>query len=353
MVMVTHSWSPQSDGGRLSRTSENRVAVSFQIGLLPNRPISEVAELASAAEQLGFDGVWIADSQSAFRDGFASLTAAALNTETIKLATGVTNPVTRHPAVLAGSFASLDELSGGRSIIGIGTGESATSTAGLRPARLARLREVVEAVRGLTRGEEVTIDGTTLQIPWAHAEPPVFVASSGPRSLRMSATYADGILFQVGAAPGAVRYALNQIEAGLTDAGRERSEVKLYARLACSVAADRSWARKQVLGYASVAAGTVFTSLPSGVLDEEVAEDIGRMKQRYDYLQHGSQTAGHLDAITDRIIDAVTISGTPEEAVPRFRELIALGLDGFVLPVAGDEPRASMAAISENVVPNI
>ena len=104
------------------------MAVPVHVGLLPNRPIAEVATLAQRAEALGFRGIWVADSQSIFRDAFAALTLSAAHTRTIVLATGVTNPVTRHPASLACSFATLDELSGGRVVLGIGVGESSVET---------------------------------------------------------------------------------------------------------------------------------------------------------------------------------------------------------------------------------
>lgn len=113
--------------------------VELHVGLLPNRPAAEVVDLIERAEALGFAGAWVADSQSIMRDAWAVLAAAAGRTERILLATGVTNPVTRHPAVLAGAIATLDELSGGRALLGIGVGESAVRTLGLAPARLAAL----------------------------------------------------------------------------------------------------------------------------------------------------------------------------------------------------------------------
>jgi 5,10-methylenetetrahydromethanopterin reductase len=105
--------------------------VPVHVGLLPNRPVAEIAELAARAEDLGFAGVWLADSQSIFRDPFCALALCAGRTRRLKLATGVTNPVTRHPATLACSFATLDELSGGRVVLGIGVGESSVETLSL------------------------------------------------------------------------------------------------------------------------------------------------------------------------------------------------------------------------------
>src|SRR5438552_14815174 len=127
---------------------------SLDVGLLPQEPIEGAAGIASAAEQFGFGGIWIADSQSVFRDAFLALGAAAPRTQRITLATGVTSPKTRHPAVLACLAATLAEASGGRMLIGIGVGESAVRNIGERPASIAELEEFVVALRGLPDGEQ-------------------------------------------------------------------------------------------------------------------------------------------------------------------------------------------------------
>jgi len=115
------------------------VDVSLDLGIVPREPAPDVIELCVEAEELGFGGLWVADSQAIFRDAFAILAAAAARTQRILLSTGVTNPVTRHPAVLAGSFATLDELAPGRVVLTLGRGESAVFTIGRRPATTSRL----------------------------------------------------------------------------------------------------------------------------------------------------------------------------------------------------------------------
>ena len=93
--------------------------VSFEIGILPNRPFRECVDLCVAAEKLGFGGVWVADSQSVMRDAYALLSVVGAKTDRIRIASGITNARTRHLAVLAASWATLDELSGGRAVMGI------------------------------------------------------------------------------------------------------------------------------------------------------------------------------------------------------------------------------------------
>jgi 5,10-methylenetetrahydromethanopterin reductase len=184
---------------------------SFHIGVLPNRPVAEIAELAAQAEELGFEGIWIADSQSIFRDSYLALAASALRTSRLALATGVTNPVTRHPATIASAIATLDELSGGRALLGIGVGESAVRTVGLRPAKLARLEEATHALRALLSGETASWDGAEVRLTWwSGRSVPIWFASTGPRSLELAGRIADGVLFQVGSHPDLVRYGLRR-----------------------------------------------------------------------------------------------------------------------------------------------
>jgi 5,10-methylenetetrahydromethanopterin reductase len=169
----------------------------FHLGLLPNRSVAACADIAGAAEDLGFEGVWIADSQCLFRDAYSVLSVCAVRTQKLLIAAGVTNPITRHPAVLAGSWATLDELSGGRAILGIGVGESAVYTLGVPPTRLAELERFIDVVRRLMSGEAVELNGHEVRLPWASHHVPVVIACSGPKSLQLAGRIADGVLFQV------------------------------------------------------------------------------------------------------------------------------------------------------------
>ena len=88
-------------------------------------------------------------------------------------------------------------------------------------------------------------------------------------------------------------------------------------------------------------------------MPEALWEDLRIMKESYDYQQHGSADARHAELITDRILDAVVIAGTPDEAVPRFMELIELGVENFVLPVATKNPAAIIKTLADQVMPHL
>jgi 5,10-methylenetetrahydromethanopterin reductase len=322
------------------------MSVSFHIGNLPNQSVQHALEMGRRSEELGFDGLWVADSHSVMRDAYAILAVLATQTSTLKLATGVTHTVTRHPAVLANSWATLQELSEGRAICGIGVGESAVHNLGLKPERLAVL----------LNGETVEYEGKEIQMPWSTSPVPLIMASSGPRSLQLAGRVADGVLFQVGSEPRLVQYALDNIAKGAEAAGRSLSDLKLYMRVATAVADDREQAQREIReikGYASVAAGTVFSTVPSEYLDEDLHEDLARMKAAYDYAEHGSNASSHSDLLTDRIFDAIAVACTPEEAVQRFQAIVDMGIDGFVSPAGMAEPWPYIETLAEKVIPHV
>ena len=329
------------------------MAVSFHIGILPNRPLRDFVDWIALADELGFGGVWVADSQSVFRDAFIALTMFAQRTKNMELGTGVTNIITRHPAVLANSFATLDEISGGRAQLGIGIGDSAIYNIGQKPSKLLRFEEVIGVIRTLMTGDTAHFDGQDIKVSWPPRKVPIVMACTGPRSLQLAGRIADGVLFQVGSAPILVKYAKKNIEIGAREAGRDPKDIKLYQRLACAVSEDREQVRTEARGYASVAAGTIYAGIPKEDIPEGLWEDLHIMKQEYDYQQHGSMDAKQADLITDRILDAVAIAGTAEEAVPRFKELIELGVENFVLPIATKEPDAIIKTLADQVMPHL
>lgn len=320
----------------------------LEVGLLPQQPIEMAASFASAAEHLGFGGVWIADSQSVFRDAFLALGAAAMSTRRIALASGVTNPKTRHPAVLACLAGTLAEASNGRMLVGIGVGESAVRNIGERPASVREFEEFVVALRGLLDGEEVGYRGNRLRLSWNAPRVPVYVAASGPRMLRLAGRIGDGVLFQVGARPEAVRYAIDQIAAGAAEAGRDPSEIELCMRLAVVVDEDLEHARAEVRAYAAVAANTLARTIPREVV-ADVTADLDRLRDGYDYGEHGYLDARHRHLLTDAVIDSVAIVGKAREAGERLAKLAALGVDRFVVPIDVDDMHRGLRNLAQTI----
>jgi 5,10-methylenetetrahydromethanopterin reductase len=115
-----------------------------------------------------------------------TLALCAVNTERIRLGPRVITPVTRHPAVAAGAAATLEELAPRRTLLGLGSGDSAAFNIGRRPASLAELREYAETVRGLLTTGTATYHGAPATLTWKRAAVPLYLAASGPKTLRLA-----------------------------------------------------------------------------------------------------------------------------------------------------------------------
>jgi alkanesulfonate monooxygenase SsuD/methylene tetrahydromethanopterin reductase-like flavin-dependent oxidoreductase (luciferase family) len=127
--------------------------------------------------------------------------------------------------------------------------------------------------------------------------------------------------------------------------------VRHLIRLACSVDEDRDRARADARGYVAAAAGTVYAGVPPAEMPGGLLDELRRMKDGYDYFQHAAADAPHAELITDAILDAVAVAGTPEDVIPRLRELVALGVRGFVFTTTGPDPVRSLRALAEHVLP--
>ena len=147
----------------------------------------------------------------------------------------MTNPLTRHPAITAVAAATVDEISDGRMILGIGAGDRPLMALGMRPARLASLRASIEAIRELWSGGDVSVQDDAFVLERAHmrfsARPdiPIYVSASGPKTLELAGEIADGVILLVGLFPEALAWALEHVERGAAKAGRPRPHVAVFA----------------------------------------------------------------------------------------------------------------------------
>ena len=169
---------------------------STGVWVFPDGPASELVDLARHVEDLGLDELWVGDEGPA-RDPFAVLAAAAVVTDRIRLATGVTNPYVRHPGVTATSMLTIHELSGGRAVLGVGAGgQMSLSPFGLQPTRplhrVGEFLDIARAVATATPAAGYTPSDVAVSEASAGSPMPVFVGARGPRLNRLASERADG-----------------------------------------------------------------------------------------------------------------------------------------------------------------
>ena len=185
------------------------------------------AEDARRIEALGWDCLWLPDSQLRRRDTYVLLAAAAQATESIGLGTLLVNPITRHPSVTASSISTIDELAPGRVALGFGAGDTAVRLSGLKPARVAEMEDAIVLMRGLLAGEQIEVGAERPAVLPFHRPVPVWLTAGGPRTLEMGGRLADGVFMRVGTHPQTIAATVSRIRQGAESAGRDPLSVPL------------------------------------------------------------------------------------------------------------------------------
>ena len=207
----------------------SRLQPKLGVRMPPCEPLDRVADAILLAEQLGFDSVWLPDSQLIWRDTFMALALGAVRTRRISLATAVTNLVTRHPSVIASAARSLQEVAPGRVKLGVGVGWSAPGMAGMRCIRQAAFMEQIGHLRTLLAGGSVTLGEVEAVLRDPVGPCPIYIAAQGPRTLRFAGEAGDGVITAQALAPGLLEHKLQHVWEGAKSAGRRRDEIDVVA----------------------------------------------------------------------------------------------------------------------------
>jgi len=274
--------------------------------------------LAALAERAGFEMLGIVDSQSVSADAYVALAVAAQSTSRIRLGPAVTNPVTRHPVVTANAMATLDRLSGGRAFMGLGAGDSAVFTLGLRPARLAELERTARDLQALTAGRRVVREGHPGQLKGASRQLPIYLAADGPRAHQLAGRVADGAFIRSGLTAPEVATSRAEIAAGARAAGRDPEVIA-----------------------------------PPVALHEAIEE----IHRGYDPLAHAALDAAANGRLSDRaevtsyLAERFAIAGTPDDCVAQVERARRAGADQLLLTAITPDPRRFIERWSTEVMP--
>jgi 5,10-methylenetetrahydromethanopterin reductase len=302
--------------------------------------VERVAALGALCEHLGFDSYWVAD-QRWMRDVWVSLSATAMRTSRIQLGTRVTDPYVRHPALTAVAIASLDELSGGRAILGLGAGGSGFQQMGLeRRKPVTALREAIELIRRLLAGGEVAYEGELVRFGRGALEfatrrdIPVVIVARGPKILELGGRLADGVMVASMASPAAVRWGIGHIATGARRAGRALDTVELSSMVYTSISDDGPAARWIVRrGIAAALLGSFpnyeFLAASGLTVPPELWALLETRQADYPRL---------MAAMPDAFVDHLGLAGTPAQCAAQIERIVASGIRHIVLaPLPVDE----------------
>jgi 5,10-methylenetetrahydromethanopterin reductase len=335
--------------------------VKFTFGNLPSigcqEPTARLVELAERAEAVGFDRFGVSDWRF-YQDCFVVMTACLQATTRLEVESLVTDPYVRHPGLTASALATMDELSGGRAIMGIGGGlEQPAFWGEARPHPVQAVRETIQICRGMWRGEEVSVEGKVLRVKGArlHFVAPrpnlrVLLAARGQRMLELAGELADIVhLASFFVNVEHHRENLAAVSAGARRAGRLPGSFEIDISMPCSISDDRDAARQAARRPA--AQGILWTAAA-----ERYSRDrtdwvrpaqfrvpdhvVEALSTRWDFWTQAHFPSELADLISDDILDEFALAGTPEECAARLLQIQhalpeVTGLRIYAVPPAG------------------
>ncbi|WP_051581579.1 LLM class flavin-dependent oxidoreductase [Pseudonocardia acaciae] len=327
------------------------MSVAVDIRVPVGRPLPELAEFIASCEDAGFHGVGVHDHHHSGRDVYAALTLAAARTRALTLYPATTNPVTRHPLVLAATANALAEIAPGRIMLTLAPGFLSVEKAGQPQGRVQRLRETVTALRRLLAGKPATVEGREI---WmnnaAGVAPEIFVLAAGPRLLELAGEVADGVAMLVGLHPDGIEAARSHVRAGAARAGRDPATVREIFIVPTAIEpfdTAREWPRRWFRP------GTPFLSYPSGA-------NLRWLRAAGIDIPAGHDPAELSPELAARVCDAFGLFGPPEYCADR---LLAANQESgvrhvFLFPshtaeTGYDLPQADVTAFGKVIGPRL
>ncbi|MDP6673939.1 MAG: LLM class flavin-dependent oxidoreductase [Gammaproteobacteria bacterium] len=307
-----------------------------EVGLVMEASPGYTARLAGEIEAMGFDYLLCPDTQNLSPDPYGQLSLSAAATQTLHLGTGVTNPITRDAAVTATAVMTLQQESGGRAICVIGRGDSSAAHIGMKNATTAQLRTCIEQIKAYTSGKTIERNTTESALRWLQGQefepPPIDIACTGPKTIRMAVEVGDRISFAVGSAPERIEWALDTAHEHLQKIGRDRSSISIgaFVNLVCDADEQRAIdLGRMIAGMVAHFAG--MKDAPVDHLPPQLKDLAIHMQSQYDMAHHAQEEANHATVVSDEFVDWFSICGPPDKCRTRLRAIIDQGLDHVYL----------------------
>ena len=311
-----------------------RIGVAFSGGLQP----TEIVECVRLADELGYESAWVAEGHGG--DQFAILAACAGVTRRIKLGTSISSVFVRSPTTIGMAAATVDQLSGGRFVLGLGSShrvqvEPEHGVPFLQPTQ--RLRETVDVVRALARdgvvahaGKVVTIERFELWFTPLRRTLPIYISALFPPMLQIGGEIADGVLLTWPTTESG-RRAADNVAIGARRAGRSPADVDVASLIPCYVARDQRAAFDGMRNAVAFYAG-FFPRYNRLLAESGFARAVASIKEAFD----SGDRAEAARRVPDELLAAITAAGTPEQCRAKVETYRG---SGIALPIIS--PRAS------------
>src|SRR5204863_4293098 len=280
-----------------------------------------------------FEYGWTYDSHILWQESYALLAIAGAQTEKIKLGHCVTNPGIRDPTVTASWYATMQDITGGRMVMGIGRGDSSRRVVGLKPVKVDEFERRLAMIKELMNGRPVEWNGKDLRLEWVRdelPEIPMHVAGYGPRALGVAGRVGDGVIIQL-ADPDIIQWTMSTARKAAEEAGRDPAALKCIVCAPSHIGDDLAHARDQVRWFPAMVSNHVRDLIARYGADGSVVPraltDYVPERTGYDYDEHSRVGARHGAFVSDEICDRFCVLGTPDQAAEKLAQLEAIGVD--------------------------
>jgi 5,10-methylenetetrahydromethanopterin reductase len=299
--------------------------IALACTILPDSPPARLIEWSRAAEDAGFSGVFMTEANN---DSLACSLALGLQTKRIKLGTAITNIYLRHPNLLANEAAAVQEFTGGRFILGLGTGHrEGNSALGIdMGVPLTRMRETVKTLRAMLDGGKTG--------PRVSTKLPLYLAGVSRRMVKLAGEIGDGVIFNF-FPPARVKEALGELAEGAKTGGRDVKQIEATLFATAFISDDLEAARRPARKLLSRYGALKFygNMMAHAGFEREIAA----------IRAAGRDADAAIAAVSNELIDATLIVGSEARVRERLQELCAPGIGTaivFTNPVNEDRNAA-------------
>jgi probable F420-dependent oxidoreductase len=330
--------------------------LSFGVTVLPDPPYGRFLELIQLAEEHGFEYGWTYDSHILWQESYATLALAADRTSRIKLGHFVTNPGIRDATVTASWYATMQDISDGRMVMGIGRGDSSRRVVGLKPVKVAEFEARCAMLKELMNGRKVTWNEKELELTWVRSELPdveMWIAGYGPKALAVAGRVGDGVIIQL-ADPQIIQWIMATARTAAEEAGRDPDALKCIVGAPSMITDDLATARDQVRWFPAMVSNHVMDLIERYGWESEIPTaltDFVKARKFYDYKDHSRVGAAHGEFVADEICDRFCVIGSVEQAKEKLRELESVGVDQFNIYLMTEGQEDTLAVYGREIIP--
>lgn len=320
----------------------------------------DLVDLVREAEEMGYDQLWISNEKF-FRDMYVTATLVAENTERAKVGTFIADPYSHHPALTAMGVGTLDDVSHGRAILGLGAGGTGFPVMGIKRIKPARaIEEAAHVIRQLWQGKTVRFHGEVIEvndgrlnITPARQDIPIIVATRGNLVLQTAGRVADGVMIATYAEPVGIGHALEMVKKGADDAGRFFEELTLISRVDACISRDRRAAYDAVKPMVGV---FLWTSYPDREFVHRVGLEVPDKLEEIIAERDYNLMAPNAHLIPDEFVDKFCWAGTPEEVADQVAEVVRMGIPNITFlphPPQGGTIHETVREFAQTVKPMV